>query len=42
MNESEKKNLGELVAEASDLNEKQKIYLSGVIDGMKASKEEKK
>lgn len=38
MNEKEKNTLGELIGATKDLNEKQKIYLAGVVDGLKASK----
>lgn len=39
MNESEKNTLGELTDVCKGLDEKQKAYLCGVVDGMKASKE---
>lgn len=42
MTENEKQSLAELIGEAKNLNERQKIYLAGVVDGMEASKKEDK
>lgn len=39
MKENESLTLGDLSTACKDLNDNQKAYLRGVVDGMKASKE---